>query len=48
MKLTPFTLGITAGVAHVAIETRDQLVLAGANDVSKSSVLRCLQLVPAA
>lgn len=31
-------------LADVEIEVRDHLVLVGANDVGKSSVLRCLQL----
>lgn len=45
MKLTRIHIQNHARLADVAIEVRDHLVLVGANDVGKSSMLRCLQLV---
>lgn len=45
MKLTRIHIQNHARVADVAIEVRDHLVLVGANDVGKSSILRCIQLV---
>ena len=45
MKLTHISISNHSRVADVAIEVRDHLVLVGANDVGKSSLLRCIQLV---
>lgn len=45
MKLTRLHVQNHSRIADVAIDIRDHLVLVGANDVGKSSVLRCLQLV---
>lgn len=45
MKLTRIHIQNHARIADVEIEVRDHLVLVGANDVGKSSMLRCLQLV---
>jgi putative ATP-dependent endonuclease of OLD family len=44
MKLTRLAIQNHSRVAEVAISIRDHLVLVGANDVGKSSILRCLQL----
>lgn len=43
MKLTRLVIENHTRIANVAIEIRDHLVLVGANDVGKSSILRCLQ-----
>lgn len=45
MKLTRLHIANHSRIADVSIDIRDHLVLVGANDVGKSSVLRCLQLV---
>ncbi|MCF6746265.1 DUF2813 domain-containing protein [Blastococcus sp. KM273128] len=45
MKLTRLHVENHSRIADVAIDIRDHLVLVGANDSGKSSVLRCLQLV---
>lgn len=45
MKLVRLHIQNHSRLADVAIAVRDHLVLVGANDVGKSSVLRCLQLV---
>lgn len=45
MKLVRFHVSNHSRIADVAIEVRDHLVLVGANDAGKSSMLRCLQLV---
>jgi putative ATP-dependent endonuclease of the OLD family len=45
MKISKFSIQNHSRVADVAIEVRDHLVVVGANDVGKSSVLRCLQLI---
>ncbi|MGY1839119.1 MULTISPECIES: ATP-dependent nuclease [unclassified Modestobacter] len=45
MKLTRLLIENHSRIADVAMDIRDHLVLVGANDVGKSSVLRCLQLV---
>ena len=45
MKLTRLHIQNHSRIADVTIEVRDHLVLVGANDVGKSSMLRCLQLV---
>lgn len=44
MKLTRLLIHNHSRIADVAIDIRDHLVLVGANDVGKSSILRCLQL----
>lgn len=45
MKLTRIQIQNHSRIADVAIEVRDHLVLVGANDVGKSSLLRCLHLI---
>ena len=45
MKLSRLHIQNHSRVADVAIDIRDHLVLVGANDVGKSSMLRCLQLI---
>lgn len=45
MRLTRFQITNHSRVADVLIDVREHLVLVGANDVGKSSVLRCLHLV---
>ncbi|MBC6496369.1 ATP-dependent nuclease [Microbacterium sp. 4-7] len=45
MKLTGIKIQNHSRIADVAIEVRDHLVLVGANDVGKSSLLRCLHLL---
>ena len=44
MKLSELRIENHSRINDVAIEVRDHLVLVGANDVGKSSFLRCLQL----
>jgi len=44
MKLIRLAIRNHSRVADVAISIREHLVLVGANDVGKSSILRCLQL----
>jgi putative ATP-dependent endonuclease of OLD family len=43
MRLTRLEITNHSRIADVAIEIRDHLVLVGANDVGKSSLLRCIQ-----
>ncbi|GAA4698205.1 hypothetical protein GCM10025781_15350 [Kocuria gwangalliensis] len=45
MKLTRLHIQNHSRMADVAIDIRDHLVLVGANNTGKSSILRCLQLV---
>lgn len=45
MKLTRLHIRNHSRIVDVEIEVRDHLVLVGANDVGKSSMLRCLQLI---
>lgn len=45
MKLTRLHIQNHNRIANVEIEVRDHLVLVGANDAGKSSMLRCLQLI---
>lgn len=45
MRLARLQIVNHSRVADLAIDIRNHLVLVGANDVGKSSVLRCLQLV---
>lgn len=45
MKLTRLHIQNHSRIVDVEIEVRDHLVLVGANDVGKSSMLRCLQLI---
>jgi putative ATP-dependent endonuclease of OLD family len=45
MKLTRVQVQNHSRIVDVEIEVRDHLVLVGANDVGKSSMLRCLQLI---
>lgn len=42
MRLTRFKVENHRRLADLDIEVRDHLVLVGANDVGKSSLLRCL------
>ena len=44
MKLSRLKIENHSRIADLAIEVRDHLVLVGANDVGKSSILRCIQL----
>lgn len=43
MKLTRIQIENYARISDAVVEVRDHLVLVGANDVGKSSMLRCLQ-----
>lgn len=45
MRLTRIEIKNHSRIADVAIDIRDQLIIVGANDVGKSSILRCIQLV---
>lgn len=45
MRLTRLEITNHSRIADVAVDIRDHLVLVGANDVGKSSVLRCIQFV---
>lgn len=45
MRLTRFKVENHRRLADLDIEVRDHLVLVGANDVGKSSLLRCLDLL---
>lgn len=45
MKLTRLSIQNYSRMANVTIDIRDHLVLVGANDVGKSSLLRCLHLI---
>ena len=45
MKLTRLHVQNHSRITDVSIDIRDHLVLVGANDVGKSSLLRCLQLI---
>lgn len=45
MRLTRLKVENHKRLADLEIEVRDHLVLVGANDVGKSSLLRCLDLL---
>ena len=45
MRLTRIKVENHKRLADLEIEVRDHLVLVGANDVGKSSLLRCLDLL---
>ena len=45
MKLTRLKIQNHSRIVDVEIDVRDHLVLVGANDVGKSSMLRCIQLI---
>ncbi|MCT2985396.1 AAA family ATPase [Propionibacterium freudenreichii] len=46
MKLSRFKVENHERLEDFDIEVRDHLVLVGANDVGKSSLLRCLDIAP--